>query len=70
MPPGGLPRSRGMSDLLPGDILERLESALYHGVGAGGLGGLNAHNKDLYNKAYLRKYSPLPPSPLPLLRSL
>ena len=26
------------------------------------VGGLNAHP----NKAYLRKYSPLPPSPLPL----
>ena len=31
------------------------------GVGGGGVGGLNAHNKDLN----LRKYSPLPPSPLP-----
>ena len=28
------------------------------GVGGGGVGGLNAHNKDL-----IRKYSPLPPSP-------
>ena len=35
------------------------------GVGGGGVGGLNAHNKEP-SKAYSRKYSPLPPSSLPL----
>ena len=30
-----------------------------------GTGGLNTSHKDLIRPAYLRKYSPLPPSPLP-----
>ena len=41
----------------------------FRGVGGSGVGGLNAYNKDPI-RPYLRKYSPLPPSPLPPLRVL
>ena len=43
-------------------FLVPLKGTLYlGGVGGGGVGGLNTHNKE----AYRRKYSPLTPSSLP-----
>ena len=45
-------------------VVEFLIGTLIGGRG-GGVGGLNAH-KFGPNKAALRKYRPLPPSPLPL----
>ena len=35
------------------------------GVGGRGYEGLNTSHKDLIRPAFLRKYSPLPPSPYP-----